>query len=485
MKNKLSSIFYISILTFLILVCIANPAFSFPLGGSKPKRGGSLYGFVITSSGINEPGARYTHVQGAKIEVKGAGGVFKAVTDNMGAFQFDSIPPGNYTVTISKRGYGTVIKQLEILDVRVKKLENIALVPGDQATATQELIVPDTIFAALIFDEEAYTANKTELGELRKLLFKNPDEPIFMPGPYEKQAPISVYENSIMVIPPGDVRKIRYLKLDHQPCWLCFNISGNILYVADADSRIHIYDVLRNNLKIGYIPLSSAVYFMKLSPDGKWLFAANTDGINVIDTKTQTLANTMEMPKMSNGQKGEPWAMTFGPGGKILYVVLGEAGSGEVIAIDASTKQPVSRVMTGAQPTGIAITPDGSRIFTANNNSASVSVLSTNPLKLIKNVPVGVSPSRVAVTPGGEKVLVTNKGSGSVSILSARTGENLAAITVGKFPTDITITSDGQKAFVTNSGDRTISIIDIKNMRELRKTTPQPLSKPMGITVKP
>lgn len=442
-----------------------------------------MYGFVITRSGINEPGLQYAHLEGVSVEVKGAGGTFTVLTDSKGSFQFDVLPPGDYTVSFIKKGFGTVIKQVKILDARVENLGNITLVP-DGGVSTEGIIVPDTAFIALAFSKDAEPVTETRFTEMNKVIHGRPED-LEAPGPDDKLHPISTYENCLMLIPPGDTGKTTYIKLEHSPVWLCFNISGTTLYVADMESTIWIYDILRNNLKLGYIPLSSTVNHLKLSPDGKWLFAVCAADITVIDTRQNLVVNTIALPKMSDGKSGTPWAVTCSPDGNILYVAMGTTDSGEVIAIDASTKQSVGRAMTGSSPMGIVVTPDGSKLFTANMTSGSVSVLSTNPLKLISNIPVGVGPGRVVVSPDGEKVFVSCKENSTLVVLSAVTGEKIASIPVGKLPMDLAITGDGTKVYVTNSGDGTISVIDAKKNVEINRTQPQRLCRPYGVVVKP
>ena len=480
---KKTNPFLIPAISLFIILFLFSAVHAFPFGGPKPKRGGSMYGFVITRSGINEPGLQYAHLEGVSVEVKGAGGVFTVLTGSKGSFQFDVLPPGDYTVSFNKKGFGTVIKQVKILDARVENLGNITLVP-DGGVSTEGIIVPDTAFIALAFSKDAESGTDTRFGELNKWIHGGPDEHE-APGPDDKLHPISTYENCLMLIPPEDMAKTTYIKLEHSPLWLCFNISGTTLYVADMESTIWIYDVLRNNLKLGYIPLSSSINHLKLSPDGKWLFAVCATDITVIDTRQNLVVNTIALPTMSNGKSGTPWAVTCSPDGDILYVAMGSEDNGEVVAIDASTKQPVARAATGSTPTGIAITPDGSKLFTANMTSGSVSVLSANPLKLISNVTVGVSPGRVVVSSDGENVFVSCKESGNVVVLSAKTGEQLKSIPVGKQPMDLAITGDGTKVYVTNSGDGTISVIDAKKNVEIKRTQPQRLCKPYGVVVKP
>ncbi len=52
----------------------------------------------------------------------------------------------------------------------------------------------------------------------------------------------------------------------------------------------------------------------------------------------------------------------------------------------------------GARPWGIALSPDGARLYTANGPSNDVSVVDTATMSLVTKIPVGQSPWGVAVS---------------------------------------------------------------------------------------
>ncbi|MCE1247499.1 MAG: carboxypeptidase regulatory-like domain-containing protein [Firmicutes bacterium] len=489
---------FLKVITLVILIAgMLTPAYAqiWPFGGGqKQPSGGSLFGIVIGPSGLNTPGARYSPVEGAAVEAKGQHGTFNTVSDAQGGFKFMQIPEGEYTITISKPGYGPFIKQVKVNKADLVNMDHISLIPGGGISAPGEVIPPDTAYVAFAVIKD--DANSSMTSQWKKGAIKMGADPYSLEGnspldnstpsnPYEHDTNITSYDNSLMTINPSDPAKLNYVKLDGTPTFLCFNIAGTKLYVADTTNLVMIYDVLHNNMNIGNIRLGSAATDMTLSPDGKWLFIANADGVTVVDTINHVPVNTIEMPQMSNGQFGFPMALTCSPDGMKIYVALSTADSGEVVAIDAYTKQPVGRAMVGSCPTGIAISPDGSKLYVADHNSADVAVLSANPLSLLTRTSVGVSPARLAVSPDGAKVYVSCKGTGTVAILSGPSGSNIGTVNVGKEPIGIAVTGDGSRIYVANSADGTVSIIDAKAGFEIKRTKAQPKSRPCGVAVKP
>lgn len=114
----------------------------------------------------------------------------------------------------------------------------------------------------------------------------------------------------------------------------------------------------------------------------------------------------------------------------------------------------------GANPHGVAVTPDGKKLYVANYNSNNISVIETANNSHIATVPAGRSPYGIAVTPDGTKVYVTNYNSSNVSVINTATNSVIASVNAGEYPEGIEVTPDGTKVFVVNSGSNNVSVID-------------------------
>ncbi|MDV6278220.1 hypothetical protein R3Q06_32665 [Rhodococcus erythropolis] len=67
----------------------------------------------------------------------------------------------------------------------------------------------------------------------------------------------------------------------------------------------------------------------------------------------------------------------------------------------------------------MAVTPDGARVYVANNVDGTVSVIDTATDTVVgRPLSVGAGPDGVAVAPGGTRVYVANRDSGSVSVIA-------------------------------------------------------------------
>jgi YVTN family beta-propeller protein len=129
------------------------------------------------------------------------------------------------------------------------------------------------------------------------------------------------------------------------------------------------------------------------------------------------------------------------------------------------------------------------KVYVANEDGNTVSVLDAASFKNIGTIPAGQAPHNVQVSPDGKLAWVTNDGEagkesddqasmkgmlpmpeqeamngrGEVWAIDTRTDTVVARIAVGKHPAHVVFTPDGRFAYVTNGGDSTLSVIDTAN----------------------
>lgn len=111
---------------------------------------------------------------------------------------------------------------------------------------------------------------------------------------------------------------------------------------------------------------------------------------------------------------------------------------------------------------GIAITPDGSRMYVDNAEDSSVSVFDTARNVPLVEIAVGQNPIGLAITPDGSRAYVSSQGSDTVSVIATATNSVIKTISVGAgaHPIWVTISADGSRAYVSNQDGGTIGVID-------------------------
>src|SRR5262249_35044704 len=99
-----------------------------------------------------------------------------------------------------------------------------------------------------------------------------------------------------------------------------------------------------------------------------------------------------------------------------------DTGGNTVSVIDTATNMVIgSPIHVGLSPYGLAVTPNGNKVYVANSSGIAntVSVIDTSTSTVSATIPVGTLPTGVAVTPDGGKVYVANYQSNTVSVIDA------------------------------------------------------------------
>jgi YVTN family beta-propeller protein len=96
----------------------------------------------------------------------------------------------------------------------------------------------------------------------------------------------------------------------------------------------------------------------------------------------------------------EPMGVAVSPDGRRVYVSTGRGGM--VVVIDPSTERVVGTIPVGGRPWGVAVTPDGTKLYSANGPAVDqVAVVDLGRERLVATVNAGRSPWGVAIEPGG------------------------------------------------------------------------------------
>ncbi|MBV8894676.1 MAG: YncE family protein [Acidobacteria bacterium] len=114
------------------------------------------------------------------------------------------------------------------------------------------------------------------------------------------------------------------------------------------------------------------------------------------------------------------------------------SGGNTVSVIDTATNTVIATITLDRPSAGVAVTPDGSKVYIANGIADTVSVIDTATNTVIATIPVGggfeKNPFGVAVTSDGSKVYVANE-TGTVSVIDTATNTVIATIPIGLNPT--------------------------------------------------
>lgn len=152
------------------------------------------------------------------------------------------------------------------------------------------------------------------------------------------------------------------------------------------------------------------------------------------------------------------FATTVGPR---AYIV--NNNSNNVTVLDSGTNSVITTIPVGVSPEGIAISPDGSKLYVSNFScctpgQGSISVIDTSNYQVIATIPVGDNPLQPAVSASGTYLYVPNYYDDYVSVIDTSTNTVVNNITVGLSPNYIV--TNATNAYVSFSGTNYIAVID-------------------------
>jgi YVTN family beta-propeller protein len=153
-----------------------------------------------------------------------------------------------------------------------------------------------------------------------------------------------------------------------------------------------------------------------------------------------------------------PAGLAVSPDGKKIYIALDDRD--QVAEADTASLKVLRRARVAGRPFGLALDETGKSLFVTCREGDRLAVLDTQSLQESGSVPVGVAPVAVAFcrTVEGERLVVANSMSDDISVLSVSPLKELGRPAAGREPFAVSVTPDGVRAFVASRMVRLASV---------------------------
>jgi YVTN family beta-propeller protein len=187
---------------------------------------------------------------------------------------------------------------------------------------------------------------------------------------------------------------------------------------------------------------------------GPFAYLGVLNHILVLDTTSNTVVATIPMAVT-------PAGVAMKPDGTRVYV--GDNNANTVSVIDTSTNTLLATIPVGADPEGVAVNSVGTRVYVDNVNSGSVSVIDTSSNSVAATITTGSQPhgtGGVAVNPTGSRVYVTDYFAHAILVIDTGLNAVVASIPLNSGPEDVAVTPDGTRLYVTYQFATGVSVID-------------------------
>jgi YVTN family beta-propeller protein len=144
-------------------------------------------------------------------------------------------------------------------------------------------------------------------------------------------------------------------------------------------------------------------------------------------------------------------------GTKAVINERGIAASGTVSVVDLHATNVLAEIAVGLHPSDLELSADGSRLYVANANSDSISVIDTQARKVVETIstppdsslPFGSAPNAIVLSADGKRLFVANGGNNAIGVINL----NAPARIGGFIPTAWypgAVVTDGKFLYVAN-----------------------------------
>ncbi|MGH9783119.1 MAG: YncE family protein, partial [Terriglobia bacterium] len=233
---------------------------------------------------------------------------------------------------------------------------------------------------------------------------------------------------------------------------------------------------------------------LAFTPDGAWVASSQANGAEGGDSiALADVSDTVGVRYLPLPLNSVPAGLASDASGENLYVALNRLNA--VGKMDLRRGELVQTVSVGVAPFGVAITPQGDRLFVTNwggqhptaadprgissgtatlvdargiASSGTVSVIDPANFNVIAEIPVGLHPSGIQIRPDGGLAAIANANSDSVTLLDTRSLQVVDTIPIPAFPSGyfgsspatVAFSPNGNWLYVACAGNNAVAVLE-------------------------
>ena len=191
-------------------------------------------------------------------------------------------------------------------------------------------------------------------------------------------------------------------------------------------------------------PVGSVPKVVKVSPDNKYILVSNwcSYTVTIISVETQQVVKTIKIGRYPRG-------IAITSDSKFAYVA--EMGGNRIHQINLEDFS-VNYIPIGSNPRAIVLSPDNTKLYATLNISGKVIAWDLATNKAIKSMATGKSARSLAISTDGSALYVVNFRSGTLSVVSTETMKVLQNVKVCSEPIGVTYDQTESKTWVACYG---------------------------------
>lgn len=259
-------------------------------------------------------------------------------------------------------------------------------------------------------------------------------------------------ENVVSVIDTDTNTLIASVPVGPSPFGVAITPDGARVYVVNrGDGTVSVIDTGTDTV-VATIPVGLNSLNVAITPDGARVYVTNavSSTVSIIETETNTVVNTVFVSP-------SPVGIAITPDGVHFYVTSSKVSS-TLTVLNTATNAVVATIPLRFLASGVVFTPNGAHAYVEQQNEfLNVIDTATNTV-VIDLLQAAVLHDHLAITPDGTRLYTTSPVVNAVSVIDTSTNAVVNTIPV-EHPSFPAITSDGRRVYAATVLNN-ISVID-------------------------
>lgn len=259
--------------------------------------------------------------------------------------------------------------------------------------------------------------------------------------------------NSVDVIDPTTFRVVDHYSVGTTPQHVVPSYDLKTLYVTNNRGN-SLTPIDPQTGRPGFAFHVDDPYNLYFTPDGTRaiVMAERNSRVDFRDPKTFQLVKSLPIAHAGVNHAD------FTPNGKVMLASC--EFSGWIVRIDLDTMTVTGELKVGGMPVDVKSSPDGSRMFVANQGRNGVSIVDPVAMREVGFIPTGRGAHGMYASRDGTRLYVTNRLAGTISVIDFASNAVVATWLIGGTPDMGGVSADGGQFWVSGRYSNSVYVID-------------------------